>query len=125
MSEPHDKHENPADAPKPIIGFVAGTPIRTPEGSKPFEDVKPGDLIVSRPDDGGEASEPPRPGPRRRGWRGGSPRSRASTTGWNWRGGPPTSGPDSSGSGPGGWTRSGGSPARARAGSGSTPTRSP
>ncbi len=35
--------------PMPIFGFVAGTPIRTPEGSKPIEDVKPGDLIGSAP----------------------------------------------------------------------------
>jgi hypothetical protein len=49
MSQPHDKHDNSANAPKPIIGFAGGTPIRTPEGSKPIEDVKPGDMIGSAP----------------------------------------------------------------------------
>jgi hypothetical protein len=49
MNEPHHQHKKPADAPRPILGFAAGTPIRTPEGSKPIEDVKPGDLIGSAP----------------------------------------------------------------------------
>ncbi len=55
MSEPHDQHKKPADAAKPILGFAAGTPIRTPEGSKPIEDVKPGDMIGSAP--GGQVQE--------------------------------------------------------------------
>ena len=49
MSEPHDQHKKPAAAAKPVIGFAAGTPIRTSAGSKPIEDVKPGDLIGSAP----------------------------------------------------------------------------
>ena len=49
MSEPHDHRKKPADIPKPVIGFAAGTPIRTPEGSKPIKDVKPGDVIGSAP----------------------------------------------------------------------------
>ena len=49
MNEPHDQHKKPANAAKPILGFAVGTPIRTPEGSKPIEDVKPGDLIGSAP----------------------------------------------------------------------------
>lgn len=49
MSQPHEQHKKPADASKPILGFAAGTPIRTPEGVKPIEDVKPGDLIGSAP----------------------------------------------------------------------------
>jgi hypothetical protein len=46
---PDDQHDNPPNTPKPIFGFAAGTPIRTPEGSKPIEDVKPGDMIGSAP----------------------------------------------------------------------------
>jgi hypothetical protein len=40
----------------PLLGFVAGTPILTAEGPKPIEQVQPGDLILTRPDDeqGGE-----------------------------------------------------------------------
>lgn len=49
MSEPHDQYKKPANAPKPTLGFAAGTPIRTPAGSKPIEDVKPGDMIGSAP----------------------------------------------------------------------------
>lgn len=49
MIEPHDQHKKPANAPKPILGFAAGMPIRTPAGSKPIEDVKPGDMIGSAP----------------------------------------------------------------------------
>ena len=36
---------------RPIIGFAAGTPIRTAGGSKPIEDVKPGDFIQTDPDE--------------------------------------------------------------------------
>lgn len=58
MSEPHEQHKKPADTPKPVLGFAAGTPIRTPEGSKLIEDVKPGDLIQSQPDDAPSDHEP-------------------------------------------------------------------
>lgn len=34
----------------PIIGFAAGTPVLTPEGYKPIEDIKPGDFLQTRPD---------------------------------------------------------------------------
>jgi hypothetical protein len=35
-----------ANQPKwPIFGFVAGTPLRTPAGDKPVEELRPGDLI--------------------------------------------------------------------------------
>lgn len=47
---PNDHHKKPADAPTPVLGFVAGTPIRTPEGSKPIENIKPGDLIQTHDD---------------------------------------------------------------------------
>lgn len=39
----------PNSTPRPIFGFAAGTPIRTPEGSKPIEQVRPGDMIQGRP----------------------------------------------------------------------------
>jgi hypothetical protein len=35
----------------PILGFVAGTPLLTPSGHKPIEDIKPGDMIQTQPDD--------------------------------------------------------------------------
>ena len=35
----------------PIVGFVAGTPILTPEGSTPIEQLRPGDVIQSQPED--------------------------------------------------------------------------
>jgi hypothetical protein len=35
----------------PILGFVAGTPILTADGPKRIEDIKPGDLIQTQPDD--------------------------------------------------------------------------
>jgi hypothetical protein len=30
---------------RPIIGFVAGTPILTADGLKRIEDIKPGDML--------------------------------------------------------------------------------
>jgi hypothetical protein len=36
---------------RPILGFVAGTPLLTPDGLKRIEDIKPGDLIQTQPDD--------------------------------------------------------------------------
>src|SRR5262249_10195657 len=51
----------PSTTPRPIIGFAAGTPIRTPEGSKPIGDSNPVDLIVSKSD---EAEDAVRPDPR-------------------------------------------------------------
>jgi hypothetical protein len=50
-------------APKSIVCFVAGTPLLTPEGHKPIEDLKPGDFIQTQPDDDkadDEGPEPPR-----------------------------------------------------------------
>ncbi len=38
----------------PILGFVAGTPLLTPEGFKRIENIKPGDLIQTHPDDQGD-----------------------------------------------------------------------
>ncbi len=35
--------------PRPILGFVAGTPILTPEGHKLVEQLRPGDMIQARP----------------------------------------------------------------------------
>lgn len=35
--------------------FAAGTPLRTPEGSKPIEEFAVGDLILTAPDDDPEA----------------------------------------------------------------------
>jgi hypothetical protein len=34
---------------KPILGFVAGTPILTPNGSVPIEQLRPGDSVQARP----------------------------------------------------------------------------
>lgn len=42
----------------PIVGFVAGTPILTPEGHKSIEDLKPGDMIETQPD-GDQADDKP------------------------------------------------------------------
>ncbi len=40
--------------------FAAGTPILTPDGSKPIEDIRPGDWVMAAPDDDPEASAEPR-----------------------------------------------------------------
>jgi hypothetical protein len=48
-NSPVTSEPNPPN--KPIIGFVAGTPLLTPEGVKPIEELRPGDLIETRPDD--------------------------------------------------------------------------
>jgi hypothetical protein len=40
------------DQPHPFTGFAAGTPLLTPDGIKPIEDIKPGDIIQVQPDDG-------------------------------------------------------------------------
>ncbi len=42
----------------PFLGFVAGTLIRTWNGSVPFENIKPGDQIQTRPDDYEDNHEP-------------------------------------------------------------------
>jgi len=51
-------------APKPIIGFVAGTPLLTSEGHKPIKQLRPGDFIQTQPGDppgdGPEDAESPR-----------------------------------------------------------------
>jgi hypothetical protein len=39
----------PNGTPSPIYGFVAGTPILTADGSKPIEQLRPGDVIQARP----------------------------------------------------------------------------
>jgi hypothetical protein len=36
---------------RPIIGFVAGTPLMTAGGVKAIEEVKPGDTIQVQPND--------------------------------------------------------------------------
>jgi RHS repeat-associated protein len=35
--------------------FPAGTPVRTPEGSRPIETLRPGDMVLSQPEDDPEA----------------------------------------------------------------------
>jgi len=40
--------------------FAAGTPLLTPEGEKPIEQFKPGDWVLSAPEDDPEASPEPR-----------------------------------------------------------------
>jgi hypothetical protein len=40
--------------------FAAGTPILTPEGSKPIEDIRPGDWVITAPDDDPDAEPVPR-----------------------------------------------------------------
>lgn len=62
---PEDQRCEPAWAHRPVFGFAAGTPIRTATGSKPIEDVKPGDIIQSGPDGEGpddrhDDHDPPR-----------------------------------------------------------------
>jgi len=47
-------HSNQPDPKIPVFGFVAGTPILTPEGFNPIEAIKPGDLIQTQPDDRGD-----------------------------------------------------------------------
>ena len=42
---------SPSTAPRLILGFAAGTPVRTASGSKPIEQLHPGDLIQTQPDD--------------------------------------------------------------------------
>ncbi len=42
----------------PIIGFVAGTPLLTPAGHKPVEELRPGDFIQTQPGDGQGDGEP-------------------------------------------------------------------
>lgn len=39
------------DQNRPILGFVAGTPLLTADGLKRIEDIKPGDMIQVQPDD--------------------------------------------------------------------------
>jgi hypothetical protein len=52
---------NRPDRPnRPILGFVAGTPLLTPSGRKPIDQLRPGDLIQTRADDKPEAHNEPR-----------------------------------------------------------------
>ncbi|MCI0702169.1 MAG: Hint domain-containing protein [Planctomycetia bacterium] len=46
--QPNTEQPRPSN---PITGFVAGTPIRTWDGSVPIEQLQPGDLIQMPPDD--------------------------------------------------------------------------
>ena len=53
------------DIRRQIIGFAAGTPLLTPKGYKPIEDVKPGNFIQTgpdeeQPDDRRDNPDPPR-----------------------------------------------------------------
>jgi hypothetical protein len=50
VEHPMPDQLQPTDNRRPILGFAAGTPIRTAGGSKPIEDVKPGDFIQTGPD---------------------------------------------------------------------------
>jgi hypothetical protein len=47
---------------RPVIGFMAGTPLLTPEGFKRIEDIKPGDVIQTQPDDQGDDKPGAEPG---------------------------------------------------------------
>ncbi len=40
--------------------FVAGTHLRTPEGSRPIEEIQPGDLVLSSPEFGGHGEIRPK-----------------------------------------------------------------
>lgn len=42
--------ESNRPAPRPIYGFIAGTPLLMPDGLKPIEELRPGDFIQSGPD---------------------------------------------------------------------------
>lgn len=44
----------PNDASNPILGFATGTPLLTPEGHKSIEQLRPGDLIQTQPDNQGD-----------------------------------------------------------------------
>jgi hypothetical protein len=44
----------------PVIGFVGGTPLLTPSGVKRIEDIKPGDVIQTQPDDDQAGDDPRR-----------------------------------------------------------------
>lgn len=37
--------------PRPFLGFAAGTPILTADGTTPIDQLRPGDLLESAPDD--------------------------------------------------------------------------
>lgn len=43
---------------RPIIGFVAGTPLLTADGFKSIEEAKPGDIIQTQPDDDQDDDKP-------------------------------------------------------------------
>jgi hypothetical protein len=40
----------------PVVGFAAGTPLRTPEGCKPIEQFRPGDPTQTQPDGRGDGA---------------------------------------------------------------------
>jgi hypothetical protein len=42
----------------PFLGFIAGTPIQTAHGSVPIEELQPGDLIQTQPDDEHDNHDP-------------------------------------------------------------------
>lgn len=48
MNPSHDENGCPARR-VPFLGFVAGTPIRTPAGFTPIEELQPGDLVECAP----------------------------------------------------------------------------
>lgn len=56
-----DVKERFDDIPLPILNvcFVAGTPVHTPEGMVPIEDIAPGDLVLSRCEQTGETGFQP------------------------------------------------------------------
>jgi hypothetical protein len=49
MNPQHDENGIPSNTRPPFLGLVAGTPIRTPTGFTPIEDLKPGDLVGFAP----------------------------------------------------------------------------
>lgn len=56
------------DQPRPFVGFVAGTPLLTPDGFKSIEDIKPGDTIQVQPDDDQGDGKPEAQDEERRWW---------------------------------------------------------
>lgn len=49
MNPTHDENGSPARIRVPFLGFAAGTPIRTPAGFTPIEELQPGDLVGGAP----------------------------------------------------------------------------
>jgi hypothetical protein len=57
VHNPTDCNGNPLDEGETSDNcFVAGTPVETPDGPRPIEQVAPGDLVLSRDEETGEVS---------------------------------------------------------------------